>query len=417
MTSGGVKAEALRIVEVENGIRLLNGSLDLGLNGNDVVINRLHFPSVIRIMPNEWRTRQWIEENPPAQNGSLDISGNWNLQSSRGQVKVLFDHYPILQRTDRFAMMSGEVNVDAALPRIVVDGKVTADAGWASVDIKGTAPTLDSDVVIVRKGEELPQASPSELDLDLSFTVDLGPRFYVVGFGLDAGLVGAITIKQANNALSAEGQFNTRGGAIEAYGQRLQIRRGRIAFQGDIANPVLDIEALRTNLEVEAGMRVVGNARNPKISLISYPEVSEVEKLSWLIMGRGPDSSGGDLAMLLTVGTSLLGGDATQEPIHKQLGIDDISIRKGDVGESGSVLPRRTVGDSTSYLGQNDISEQFLQLTKRLRQGINVSIEQALSGSGTVARVSYTLIRNLTVDAKVGTVSGIEMVYRRFFRD
>lgn len=417
VTSGGVKAEALRIVEVENGIRLLNGSLDLGLNGNDVVINRLHFPSVIRIMPNEWRTRQWIEENPPAQNGSLDISGNWNLQSSRGQVKVLFDHYPILQRTDRFAMMSGEVNVDAALPRIVVDGKVTADAGWASVDIKGTAPTLDSDVVIVRKGEELPQASPSELDLDLSFTVDLGPRFYVVGFGLDAGLVGAITIKQANNALSAEGQFNTRGGAIEAYGQRLQIRRGRIAFQGDIANPVLDIEALRTNLEVEAGMRVVGNARNPKISLISYPEVSEVEKLSWLIMGRGPDSSGGDLAMLLTVGTSLLGGDATQEPIHKQLGIDDISIRKGDVGESGSVLPRRTVGDSTSYLGQNDISEQFLQLTKRLRQGINVSIEQALSGSGTVARVSYTLIRNLTVDAKVGTVSGIEMVYRRFFRD
>ena len=417
VTSGGVKVEELRIVEVENGIRLLNGTLDLGLNGNDVVINRLHFPSVIRIMPNEWRTRQWIEENPPAQNGSLDISGRWNLQSSRGQVQVLFDHYPVLQRTDRFAMISGEVNVDAALPRIVVGGKVTADAGWVSVDIKGTAPTLDSDVVIVRKGEEVPEAKPSELDLDLNFTVDLGPRFYVVGFGLDAGLVGAITIKQANNMLSAEGQFNTRGGAIEAYGQRLQIRRGRIAFQGDIANPVLDIEALRRNLEVEAGLRVVGNARNPKISLISYPEVSEVEKLSWLIMGRGPDSGGGDLAMLLTVGTSLLSGDATSEPLHRQIGLDDVAIRKGDVGESGSILPRRTVGDSTSYLGQNDISEQFIQLTKQLRQGVSVSIEQALSGSGTVARVSYNLIRNLTIDAKVGTVSGIEMVYRRFFRD
>lgn len=417
ISSGGVKAEELRIVEVENGIRLLDGTLDLGLNGNDIVINRLHFPSVIRITPNEWRTRQWIEENPPAQNGSLDISGKWNLLSSRGDVNVLFDHYPILQRTDRFAMMSGEVNVDVALPRIIVDGKVTADAGWVSVDIKGTAPTLDSDVVIVRKGEEASQPSASDLDLDLSFTVDLGPRFYVVGFGLDAGLVGAITIKQAHNELTAEGQFNTRGGAIEAYGQRLQIRRGRIGFQGDITNPVLDIEALRRNLEVEAGMRVVGNARNPKISLISYPEVSEVEKLSWLIMGRGPDSGGGDLAMLLTVGTSLLGGDPASEPIHKQLGIDDIAIRKGDVGESGSILPRRTVGDSTSYEGQNDISEQFVQVSKRLKQGINASIEQALSGSGTVARVSYTLIRHLTVDAKVGTVSGIEMVYRRFFRD
>lgn len=417
VTSGGVKARELRVVEVENGIRLLNGTLDLGLNGNEVVINRLHFPSVIRIVPNEWRTRQWIEENPPAQNGSLEITGNWNLQSSRGKLNVLLDHYPIVQRTDRFAMMSGQVTVDAALPSIVVDGKITADAGWVSVDIKGTAPTLDSDVIIVRKGEEAPVAKQSALDLLLNFTVDLGPRFYVVGFGLDAGLVGAITIKQANNELSAEGEFNTRGGAIEAYGQRLQIRRGRITFQGDITNPVLDIEALRRNLEVEAGMRVVGNARNPKITLVSYPEVSEVEKLSWLIMGRGPDSSGGDLAMLLTVGTSLLGGDPASEPIHKQLGIDDIAIRKGDVGESGSILPRRTVGDSTAYQGQDDISEQFIKITKRLKHGIDLSIEQALSGSGTVARVSYTLIRNLTIDAKVGTVSGIEMIYRRIFRD
>ena len=417
VTAGGVKAEDLRIVEVENGIRLLNGSLDLGLNGNDVVINRLHFPSVIRITPNEWRTRQWIEENPSVHNGSLDINGRWNLQSSRGQVNVVLDNYSILQRTDRFAMMSGEVNVDVALPRVVVGGKITADAGWVSVDIKGTAPTLDSDVIIVRKGEEAPQSSASNLDLDLNFTVDLGPRFYVVGFGLDAGLVGAITIKQAHNNLTAEGQFNTRGGAIEAYGQRLQISRGRIGFQGDITNPVLDIEALRKNLEVEAGMRVVGNARNPKISLISYPEVSEVEKLSWLIMGRGPDSDGGDLAMLLTVGTSLFGGDADSEPIYKQLGIDDIAIQKGDVGESGSILARRTVGDSTSYMGQNDMSEQFVKITKQLKQGISASIEQALTGSGTVARVSYSLIRNLSVDAKVGTVSGIEMVYSRFFRD
>lgn len=417
VTSGGVKAQDLRVVEVENGIRLLNGTLDLGLNGNDVVINRLHFPSVIRIIPNEWRTRQWIEENPPAQNGSLDISGHWNLQSSRGKLNILLDHYPLVQRTDRFAMMSGLVTVDAALPSIVVDGKITADAGWVSVDIQGTAPTLDSDVVIVRKGEEAPVVKQSALDLLLNFTVDLGSRFYVVGFGLDAGLVGAITIRQANNELSAEGEFNTRGGAIEAYGQRLQIRRGRITFQGEIANPVLDIEALRRNLEVEAGVRVVGNARNPKITLVSYPDVSEVEKLSWLIMGRGPDSSGGDLAMLLTVGTSLLGGDPASEPIHKQLGLDDIAIRKGDVGESGSILPRRTVGDSTAYQGQDDISEQFIKITKRLQRGIDLSIEQALSGSGTVARVSYNLIRNLTIDAKVGTVSGIEMVYRRLFRD
>lgn len=413
-SNGGVTGRNLKIVEVENGIRLLNGTMDIGLNGDQVSINKLHFPSVFRVIPTEWRTRQWIKENPTAQKGALDVTGRWDLKNQNGNVAVVLDHYPVVQRSDRFVMMSGKVTTEASLPKVKVRGKIVADAGWASVDIQGGAPTLDSDVVIIDKNqkEEEPEASP--MDLDMRFTVDLGPRFYIVGYGLDSGLAGGITLIQKDQRLTAEGGFHTRGGAVEAYGQRLQIARGGISFQGNIMNPVLDIEAVRRGLDVEAGVKVTGTARRPKIELISYPDVSDVEKLSWLIMGRGPDSSGGDLAMLFSVGSSFVGGG---EPLYKKFGIDDIGIHSGDIGKTSTVLPAKTVADSTQYAGAKDVENQFISVGKRLSKQTWAEINQALSGTGTIGKFSYNLTQYIDSNLKIGTVTGLELMYRRYFKD
>lgn len=411
---GHVNGRDLRIVEIENGVRLLNGTLRASFNNTTVKIDTLHFPSVIRVMPSEWRTRQWIQDNQPAQNGSLSVSGQWDIARSRGEVNALLDHYPIIQRTDRFVMLSGELNVDAALPKISLGGKLTADSGWASIDILDTVPTVDSDVVVLKPGQIKYVAPPADnTELSMNLTVDLGPRFYLVGMGLNSGLIGSITLLQEQGRLTAEGEFRTRGGAIEAYGQRLQIRRGQIAFAGNITNPALNIEAIRGGTEVEAGLRVIGTAKNPKITLVSYPDVSEVEKLSWLIMGRGPDSSGADLALLFSVGSSLIGGE---EPFYRKLGLDDIGVTSGGVGDSDNILPDRTVADSTAYRGSGE-EDQFFYASKKFGDSWKVNLEQALTGTGTVLRGSYQLMRYMTVDLKAGTVNGLEFVYRRFFAD
>ncbi|WP_159991757.1 translocation/assembly module TamB domain-containing protein [Pelistega ratti] len=416
VSSGFLNGEKLRIVEGENGVRLLNGTLEASFHDSTVRVNKLHFPGIIRVTPNEWRTRQWIEENPPAQNGSLDITAEWDIDKSKGFVKTVLDHYPIVQRSDRFAMMSGAVDMDIDLPKIKLDGKVTADAGWASIDISETAPSVDGDVIVLKPNQVQLDAAQSNTSnqLDMRLTVDLGPRFYLVGMGLNSGLIGAITLVQEKGRLTAEGQFRTRGGAIEAYGQRLQIARGEIDFSGNIANPSLNIEAIRRGQEVEAGLRVQGTAKKPKIVLVSYPDVSDVEKLSWLIMGRGPDSSGADLALLFSVGSSLIGGNS--EPLYKRVGIDEIGVRSGGVGDTDNILPDRTVADSTAYKG-SDEANQLFYATKKFGENWRVSVEQALTGTGTVVRGSYNLMKYLTVDLKFGTLNGLELVYRRIFKD
>ena len=244
-------------------------------------------------------------------------------------------------------------------------------------------------------------------------TIDLGPRFYLTGFGLDSGLVGSMDLHMADGKLTALGQLRTRGGAVSAYGQRLQLRRGRITFQGDVANPVLDIQALRTDVAVQAGVQVAGTARRPRIDLVSQPEVSETEKLSWLLLGHGPDQGGADISLLFSVGSSFLSGG---EPFYKRFGLDELSMRSGELGSTGSVLPAQTVVSGMDT-GASAIEQQFVIAGKNLSRNLRLSLEQALSDTGTVARLSYRLMRNLQAEVTAGTVTGLALVYRWFSMD
>lgn len=409
--TGSIQGNKLRLVRIDDGVRLIDGTLSARLDGQRLILDSLRFPASLRVMPAEWRTKEWITTNAGAKGGYAEAKGDWNIMDGGGAIKLTLFRFPALQRSDRYAMVSGTVEVRAAMPRLEIVGNLSADAGWFSLEILQGVPTLDDDVRVIRAGDDPNKVStPLQTSMDLKF--DMGPRFYITGMGLDAGLLGSIQIRLNDGRLTGWGQLRTRGGGIEAYGQRLRLSRGTLTFQGRLDNPILDIEALRTGELVEAGVRVVGTAQRPRIDLVSYPEVSDVEKLSWLLLGRGPDESGGDAALLVSIGTALLGGG---QPFYKQFGLDDVAVRTGNMGSSGSILPDRTVAGNVNRDIGSDLSTQFLVASKNFANGITLSVEQALSGSDTVGRASYRLARGLSLDLKGGSVNGISLVYRTLF--
>ncbi|MBP6019871.1 MAG: translocation/assembly module TamB domain-containing protein [Burkholderiaceae bacterium] len=411
-SSGTITGQGIKVLRIDDGVRLLDGTLEARLDDERLILERLYFPARLRAVPKEWRTAEWVSTNPDAKDGGLTLTGVWNIFDSAGQVAVDLYRYPILQRADRYAMVSGKINLDAALPAINITGGIVADAGWFDLDMLGGIPTVDSDVVVIRAGDEQ-QAPRVPMDISMDLEVDLGTRFYLTGYGVNSGLVGKMRVIMQNDKLTGIGALRTRGGAIEAYGQRLQLRRGLITFQGDITSPILDIEALRTGLAVEAGVKVGGNAKRPRIDLVSYPDVSEIEKLSWLLLGHGPDDSGGDVALLLSVGSSFLG---TGEPFYRKFGIDEVSMRSGELGSAGSILPVESVVSGLDS-GTSDIERRFIVVSKGFGQSLTLSVRQALSDTGTVGHASYQLMRNLTAELSVGTVNGLALVYRWLSRD
>lgn len=415
-SAGEITGKHLKITRLDDGVRLLDGDLKASLNNNRFTVEKLHFPALLRVEPKEWRTATWISENEDAKDGYLSITGYWDLEQNTGDFDVDLYRYPILQRSDRYAMVSGDLHMKAVLPQINLTGKITADAGWFDLDMLGGIPTIDSDVVVIRSTDPVKEKGEDEaapIDISMNLNVDLGPRFYLTGYGVNSGLIGQMNIQMIDGQITALGAVNTRGGAIEVYGQRLQLRRGTITFQGDIANPLLDIQALRTGLAVDAGVKVGGTARKPKITLISVPEVSELEKLSWLLFGHGPDEGGGDLALLVSVGSSML---SDGEPFYKRFGIDEISMRSGELGGAGSILPATSTA-STLETEISDVERRFIQASKALSSDITIGLRQALSDTGTVGRATYKLTNRLTAELSVGTVSGLALIYRWFSKE
>jgi len=67
--------------------------------------------------------------------------------------------------------------------------------------------------------------------------------------------------------------------------------------------------------------------------------------------------------------------------------------------------------------GTSDIERRFLVASKNIAAGFTLSLEQALSDTGTVGRISYRLARGLSAELSVGTVNGIALIYRTIFTD
>lgn len=411
--TGETVAQGLRIHHSDTGLRLIDGHLQAQWQGDRVVLKQLHFPSIVRVPPVERRIKQWLKDNAIQTEDGLWLSGQWHLHQQKGQAKLRLQRYPLVQRSDRFVMLSGQLDVDAMLPALDLSGRFAVDAGWTQLDLAGGPPSLDSDVLILRSDQLPPEPKSSALLPALDIQLHLGSRFYVVGLGLNTALTGDLRLVQQDHRLQAQGLLHTQDGQVQAYGQRLQINKGEVAFSGPLSNPVLQIEAVRKGKAVEAGVRVEGTAKQPTIKLISSPEVSDAEKLSWLIMGRGPDSSTADLGLLLSVGGSFLGSEH-DEPFYRKLGLEDIGLKAGSVGASSSLLPDFTIGDLSAYRGQESASQIFYA-TRRFGEKWQLSLEQALSGSGTVLRASYRLLPSLSADIKVGTLNGLSLVYKKRF--
>ena len=160
--------------------------------------------------------------------------------------------------------------------------------------------------------------------------------------------------------------------------------------------------ALRKNLAVEAGVTVTGTVKVPVIQLTSNPPVPDSEKLSWLVLGQGNTTSGGDLAALQAASAALLGshGKPVSASIAQSIGLDNITFK-------GAERPAPT--------GAPGAENQVIAVGKRLSDRLSLVYEQGLTIATNALRLEYELTRSLTLRAEAGTVGALGIYFRRTF--
>lgn len=310
------------------------------------------------------------------------------------------EDFTVVNRPDLQIIADGKGTLAVKDKRLVLAGNISIDKGRIEYEPVRVG-TLSDDVVIVGAPRAAPDTGRADLPLALDIEVALGRDFRFSGEGLDTRLGGKVQVTTSPaGALNAHGTIYAVGGTYFVFGQRLDIDRGRVIFDGPINNPALDVVALRKNLAVEAGVEVTGTVRVPRVRLVSNPPVPDGEKLSWLLTGQGLDRANrAELGALSAASASLLGQGKrplTQQ-IANSIGLDDISVR-----DSGNTVAGATSG-------------QVVAFGKRISDRLTLVYEQGLSVANNALRIEYTLSRTLTLRAEAGVVSSIGLYYRRSF--
>ncbi|GAB3306950.1 translocation/assembly module TamB domain-containing protein [Haliea atlantica] len=208
---------------------------------------------------------------------------------------------------------------------------------------------LSSDVVEVDYSGEVIRESQG-LDRDVRLRLRIRDRFLVQGKDVEVRVGGDLSLQQSpGSPLQLFGNLKVLGGELEAYGQRLSVQPGRVAFSGLPGNPELDLRASREIRaeDLRAGVHVTGTLEQPQLEIYTDPVTSQTEALSYLVRGRGLDAGGGTdgSALALSLGTGLINRSALVSGLNRLPGVSEIEF-----GTQGS--EESTAATVSGYLGE-----------------------------------------------------------------
>jgi translocation and assembly module TamB len=386
--NGSVEGDGLAVRWPDQGVRLRNGQLRALLAGDQLQLQRLTLEG------NSGRATA---------DGVVRFAGG----AATMNLKLVADKLEALSRPDRTVVLSGQASVVRDAHQFRVEGNFKADRALVELAPQDR-PTISDDVIVLGRGNAAaaPAKKEAAVPLTIDLTADLGDDFHLRGMGADTYLTGSVhVLKTGDRPPRINGTVSTASGTYAAYGQRLAIERGVITFSGPYDNPSLDILAVRkrpdgeqlSDTNVEAGVQVRGTALSPTAKLVSTPNVSDSDKLSWLVLGHGMEATTGNEADVLSAAAgALLGGKGgtggITSKLANSLGVDELGVRQGAGQASGLENTVVTVG-------------------KRISSRLYLSFEQGAATASSVVRVRYKINPRITLQLQTGTNTALDVLY------
>lgn len=386
--NGSIEGDGLAVRWPDQGVRLRNGQLRAVLAGDELQLQRLA-----------------LEGN----SGHATASGFVRFAGGEAtmNLNLVADKLEALSRPDRTVVLSGQASVVRDAHQFRVEGNFKADRALVELAPQDR-PTISDDVIVLGRGNAAPAQARKEaaVPLTIDLTADLGDDFHLRGMGVDAYLAGAVQVQKVGaRPPHINGTVRTVSGTYAAYGQRLAIERGVITFSGPYDNPSLDILAVRkppagdqlSETNVQAGVQVRGTALSPTAKLVSTPNVSDSDKLSWLVLGHGMEATTGNEADVLSAAAgALLGGKGgtggITSKLANSLGVDELGVRQGAGQASGLENTVVTVG-------------------KRISSRLYLSFEQGAATASSIVRVRYKINPRITLQLQTGTNTALDVLY------
>lgn len=318
--------------------------------------------------------------------GELD----WQSDLPSGSVSLRGERLPI--NIEPYAELEVAPDLTIAFTRgeLSVNGRINVPSG--AIEIRGLPPqavSVSDDEVIV--GVEKPEPVIRSLMMDVVVRVGSpDDKVTFAAFGATGDLSGTLRI---GNNMDTRGTLRLNKGRFEAYGQDLTLRKARLLFVGNLSQPYLELEAVRTVGPVVAGLRLKGPVQSPETEVFSSPEMPQTDALSYLILGRAPQSQQDDGQMSrAALSLGLNQANKITGALGAEFGIRDLTLEAEGSGEQTAVVASGYLTDELS-----------------IRYGVGI-FEPV-----TTVALRYDLGRYFYLEAASGLAASLDIFYTRDF--
>jgi translocation and assembly module TamB len=381
--TGHMEGHGIGVRNVLEGVEVRDGEVAIALRGERARIERFSLR---------------------AGDGNITLDGEALLgEAPKALLTMKAEHARLLARVDRRIVVSGQGRLQLDAQTVALEGRFDTDEGFIDFS-QADAPKLGDDVHVMRGGKPAPEAQQQQQaaqqrpvarkarDVSLDLQLALGEHLRLRGRGLDTALHGSLRFTAPGGKLAVNGSVRAEDGTYAAYGQKLEIERGLLQFNGPVENPRLDIIAIRPNIDLRVGVAVSGPAQNPRVRLFSEPEMAEIDKLSWLVLGRATDGLGRtETALLQRAAFALLAGEgrSSQDPLGQALGLDEISLRQSE----------------------GEVKETIVTLGKQLSRRWFVGYERGLNATNGTWQLIYRIAQRFTLRAQSGMDNSLDVIW------
>ena len=326
--------------------------------------------------------------------GKLDLKGSIGLAEDGFPInaEIKGDRFELVNLPEAWVLASPKLKISQQNNQLNIKGEVTIPE--AKLEPQGIASSvpLSDDVTIINDPETVKEKK-QKLQITTNVKVILGNKISISASGFTGSLKGDLLVTgKPKKPVMGTGEIIIYDGLFSAYGQELDINKGRIIFTGGpIDSPTLDLKAIRKVKSVTAGVHVTGSATSPELTLFSKPSMNQDNILSYLMIGKPlSEATSGDGDILIGAARSLgfKGGAMLTDTIGQTLGLDEFSIG-GDGAEDAS-----------------------LQIGKYLTPKLYISYGVGLFEPVTQLKMRYDFSKRWSMEAESGTNSGMDFLYK-----
>jgi translocation and assembly module TamB len=282
-----------------------------------------------------------------------------------------------------------EARIDAS-PDLdfVINGREIRVKGEVRVPMARIQPADLTNAVLPSADEKL-VGPTEEIEKDpflvsSDITMTLGDDVTIETYGLSGHITGSINERTTpGEPTRATGELQVRDGQYLALARKLDIERGRLIYNGGLlADPAIDIRAVKIFPDRKAGVNVRGSLREPRLSFFAEPSLPQSDIVQILLAGspnfgegKGSQAVAGQAAAILA---SQLGS---------KLGIPDISVESDLTSDTSLVLGR--------------------YLSPRLYLSYGISLTESIS----TIKMRYTLDDHWTIRTEAGKERAADLVF------